>query len=212
MSPVVLVHGTWSGRWTDPETPFRYKLSRSGFRVVEPLFGWSGDISGIPSLTASQKHSDWKAGGASLADHLRYRLPRPLRRYVIAHSWGGAVAAYCAADHDVFIDRLITIATPPRKDLEPVWSRAKARVGYWLNVCDEKAPVIERLAQMFDGHWDWTPKVGQDQADTNITKPGIGHSRILSDPALMSEWDELLDAFRYTDAEVERATGRRAYV
>lgn len=193
MTVVVLVHGTWDSHWTAPASGFRAMLEREGFEVAVPPFEWSGDVNGIPSLTNARKHSDWRAGGFCLALYLA-RLPYEDCN-LITHSYGGALAAYAAADYGARIRRLITVACPPRADLEPVWTRAKPDIGYWLNVCDTKAAFIERLAQLWDGHWDWRPKVGQKQADNNIAIPKVGHTGILDDPKHIGRWQSqaLLD-------------------
>lgn len=197
---VVLVEGTWHGAWAQPETPFRYALSRAGFQVSMPPFEWSGDISGIPSLTASRKHSDWKAGGAALAYYLR-NLPYEDRN-IIAHSHGGQVVAYCAARHQVPIRRVVTVSTPTRRDMAPVWADAVPLIGYWAHVASKDGDWFARLGQAFDGHFGWERK--QSQADVNVLVPGVGHTGILSDPETVPLWRELglFDYLRLSDVMV----------
>lgn len=188
MTTVVLIEGTWGGTWAQDRAPFRQLLAREGFEVSLPPFEWSGDVSGIPSLTSNGKHSDWRAGGASLWYYLK-SIPFE-QRNLIAHSYGGNVVAYCAGAHQMPIRRLITVGTPPRSDMDPLWVLAKRSIGYWLHVCDTRSAFIERIAQAFDGNWDWKAKVGQRLADQTAKYPGIGHSGILSDPRYLPLWTE----------------------
>lgn len=175
---VTLVQGTWGGKFVDPAGPFCAMLASKGLTLSLPPFVWSGDVSGVPNFTSNQKHSDWLAGGASFAYRVALiRSLRPLARIlVITHSYGGCIPAYACAEFGVTIDRLVTVSCPPRADMEPVWTKARPRIGYWLNMCDRKAPMIERVAQWFDGHVDWKPKIGQHQADRNQLFDDVGHS------------------------------------
>lgn len=197
MSTVILVHGTWGAKWAQPDSEFRKMLVRQRF-FIAPAFEWSGDISGIPSLTANGKHSDWRAGGASLSYFLR-DIPY-VNRNVIAHSHGGQCVAYCAAFFKTPIRRLITVSTPPREDMESVWAAAKPSVGYHVHVTAKKGDWMIRWGQVFDSRWGWDSTL--PSADQNLVLPDIGHSGILMDPLFIPLWqrEHLLDVFRMDDA------------
>jgi hypothetical protein len=188
MNGVVLVHGTGRGTWAEPDRPFRALLHDAGLRVIEPPFEWSGDLSGIPSFTGTQKHSDWRAGGFALALYLR-SLPYEDRN-VIAHSHGGQCAAYAAARWGRLapIRRLVTVSTPVRSDMEPVWTDAKPSVGFWLHVASKETDWTARFGQLFDGHIGW--KSRQKQANVNAIIPKFGHSHGLMDPELVQGWKD----------------------
>lgn len=186
MTGVVLVHGTWGAAWSAEGSPFRQMLDAQGFRVILPPFEWSGDVSGIPSFTGSAKHSDWKAAGFALALYLE-RIPYEDRN-IIAHSHGGQCVAYCAAKYSIIapIRRLITVSTPVRSDMEPVWTDAKPRIGYWLHISSKNGDWMAKLGQLFDGSFGW--KRQQPQADQNALIPNIGHTGILGDPTHIPLW------------------------
>lgn len=195
---IQLIHGTWGAKWAEPDALFPQMLARHDMQVCQPAFEWSGDVSGIPSFTGSQKHSDWRAGGFALALYLA-RMPLE-ERNVIAHSHGGQCCAYAAARYNVAIRRLVTVSTPVRSDMEPVWMAAKPRIGYWLHVAAKSGDWMARMGQMFDGHVGWQSR--QKQADVNAILPGIGHTGILSDPTHIQLWksQELLRYINLPDS------------
>lgn len=187
MTRIVLVSGTWGAKWAADGTPFRRMLADAGVEVVLPPFEWSEDVSGIPSFFTGGKHSDWKAGGFAFGLFMD-RIPFG-DRIVLAHSYGGSVVAYgLIAATAVPIRRLITVGTPYREDMEPVWAKAKARCGYHVHVCDPKPPFIERIAQAFDGRFSPCPQVGHPTADVVIKIPKMKHTRILDDAAFVDAW------------------------
>lgn len=203
MSVVCLIHGTWGAKWAEPNSPFRQMLCKNRLFIL-PAFEWSGDISGVPSLTANGKHSDWRAGGAALSYFLK-DIPYN-NRNVIAHSHGGQCVAYAAAFKNTPIRRLITVSTPPREDMDTVWDAAKPNIGYHVHVASTKGDWMVRFGQMFDKHldswfgWDAT----MPSADQNVIIPGIGHSGILMEPELIPLWqrENLLEFFRASDEQL----------
>jgi pimeloyl-ACP methyl ester carboxylesterase len=199
---LVLVEGTWGGAWARPGTPFREFLHNHGVDVLARTQFWSGDVSGVPSLWASQKHSDWKAGAIALALYLD-RLPYECRN-VIAHSHGGNVALYAAAREGIALRRLITVCTPERGDMQDVAKQARDRITYWAAVgsLDGTVDWWRRLGQLFDGEMGW--QYLQPHADINHRLHDIGHSKLLTDARKFSLWAPYLELVRLSDDQVTR--------
>lgn len=202
MTTVVLIEGTWTGAWAREGSPFRAHLARQGFQLPpDGPFEWSGNVAGLPraiSWWRNDKFSDWRAGGAALRWYLR-ALPYADRN-VIAHSHGGQLALFAASQYDTWIRRLITVATPCRGDLAGVTRAALPNIAHWTHVSSREGDLIARLGQLFDGRL----RRGRTQvfADVNATHPGIGHSKVLTDPAYFPVADALLDIIRAPDATV----------
>src|SRR5688500_15965657 len=99
------------------------------------------NAAGFPRIFARKKHSDWLAGG--YAFNLRMQQLPYEQRKVVAHSYGGNCVGYGLMRPDaVPIHRLITVGTPTRDDMDPVWAEAVKNVGLWVHVCDPKPPLI----------------------------------------------------------------------
>jgi hypothetical protein len=211
--PLYIVEGTWGGAdWAHVGSAFRVYVSSRGFEIHLRTEWWSGDVSGLPSWTASRKHSDWRIGAEFLGEALAH-VPYESRN-VLAHSHGGNVALYtaagthaagdpCAGFDGVSIRRLVTIATPPRADMDAIATRAKPRLGAWLHVTDTRGDWMQRLGQVFDGRFG-IPRTLQMQADRNLAIPRVNHSTLLTDPAKFGMWEDLgiLPYVRGADAEI----------
>lgn len=189
---IVLIEGTWGGDdWAAVGSPFRKMLAREGFGIA-PEFVWSENVSGLPRFItlASRKHSDWKAGGYAFALFARDYAGAN----VIAHSHGGPVVAYGCAKYGAKVHRLITVGTPPRRDMDKVWFEAKQNIGYWAHVTDTGGDFMQFLGGLFDLH------IGrltvQEHADRNIPLDDIGHSGLFRDPNKFHHWPKLLAFFR----------------
>jgi hypothetical protein len=198
---ITLVDGTHGGAWARPGSAFRRFLAARGFDVAPRTDWWSLDAAGFPSLTASRKHSDWEIGGDFLADGLE-RVPYEQRR-VLAWSHGGQVVAYAA--RRVRIARVITVCTPPRADMEPVWDAARPNLGFWSAIHADGGDWWVRFGQAFDGRWGWRDDgLVHPRADVNVALPGIGHGGLLHDETKFHWWDAecLLHPLAMTDAEL----------
>ena len=143
--------------------------------------GWSGNVSGVANALANRKHSDWDAGGAALGYKLE-SLP-PHERIVIAHSHGGNCAGYCAAPSaqgpPVYIHRLLTICTPARGDMAPVWSEAHKHIGAHRHISAKGWDFWQRLGELGDLHFGWTRKI---EGAENVFLDGIGHTGLIEEP------------------------------
>jgi hypothetical protein len=181
---LTIVEGTWGGDWAQPGSEFRQLLEEEDIEVCEPPFVWSGDVAGIWRPGDNGRDSDWRAGGYAFG--LRMQQIPFEDRIVLAHSYGGNCVAFgLLGPTAVPIRRLITVGTPNRHDMDPVWAEAVKRIGHWAHFHDPKVPMIERFAQVFDGKWDWpwNAKTGQKHAHRNVPIKGMGHTKVLDDPA-----------------------------
>lgn len=198
---LVPVHGTWTSDWTRPGSAWRTFMARQGAAFPAEPFQWSGDVSGLPRLFSwwtTEKYSDWRAGAAALSWYLR-GFPYEARN-VVAHSHGGQLALFAAAQHYTWIRRLVTVATPCRGDLEGVTHLARPNIAHWTHVSSLDGDLMARLGQLFDGRI----RRGRTQplADLNVRHTKIGHSGMLQDPALFELWGGLLDTIRADDAAI----------
>lgn len=184
---IVLVSGTHGAKWSAPDTAFCRLLERHGIIVLRDGPEWSEAVDGLPSIYGDRKHGQWIAGGYGFAKDAQ---DRPYSDTIyLAHSYGGNCCAYGIARPDCPpIRRLITVGTPNRADMEPVWREAKKKIGFHLHICDSTVPWIERIAQLFDGRVG-NARPGNQSADLVAFVPGMRHSRILDDEnGMVAEW------------------------
>ena len=196
MTSLILVPGTWGGQkgdWTSEGSPFRTFVEARDFECLN-FQGWSGDVDGVPLIGENGSHADWIAGGYGLAYFLK-TIPY-YKRNIFAHSHGGQVVAYCCAKTKTPIRRLLTIATPVRKDMFTIYKEAKLYMGYWTHVRSKGWDLMQRLGEAFDGHWGWTRNM--PDANVNVTIPGISHSKLLHDVKYIPllETDGFLDLIK----------------
>jgi hypothetical protein len=185
---VVGIAGTWAWKsaWWQDDSPFWRYMRRHGIypaRVNGRPFRWSTDLGSTWQFWKS-RHSDWEAGGDALAYYLD-ALP-PAYRVVVAHSHGGQVAAYCAAQ-GVTIDRLVTVATPVRADMEGTWKLARQSIRHWCHVMDSEGDKTAWWGAFGDGRFGNTREFKDTDATVKIG--GIGHSGLLSDPSKFPMWE-----------------------
>src|SRR6266542_941457 len=176
MQSVILVPGTFfkADGWSSPGSPFCRYLESRGFTAI-PFRGWSGDVDGFTyDPLENGSHADWKAGGWALR-YLLAREPYP----VIAHSHGGQVAALTAADTRTPLSALITVCTPVRQDMRPIYREARLTIGHWRHVYASGWDLLQRAGELFDGHVGWVRQMAD--AHDNVGIPGISHSKLLDD-------------------------------
>lgn len=207
---LTLVAGTWAWKpdqqlerapWWMPGSAFADMLEAAGHTFAAPVpFIWSTNKDGI----FEDRHMDWRAGGANLATYLR--PPRcPDKRVpagevnLIAHSHGGQVVFYAAADEGLEIDTLITVATPVRADLANVIRRARPRIRRWIHLHSNWKDYVQAGGSLFDGFFGIRRTF--ELADQNIEVKGVAHSAFLNDPQLFGRWPEWLQAGRIMGAE-----------
>lgn len=192
MQTVILVPGTWGGQndWSCDGSPFRRYLETRGFESVQ-FRGWSGDVDGLYDPLANGTHSDWRAGGWALR-YLHARDPYP----IIGHSHAGQCIAYCAAETGASLSAVITVCTPVRKDMRPIYAEARRHIGHWRHVYATGWDLMQRLGELFDGKVGWERQMAE--AHDNVGIPNISHTKLLEDPAYFHFWEDagLLDVLR----------------
>jgi len=147
-------------------------------RVGRTLRFWSTALSG--TRFCGNNHLAWQFGGEQVNDYLE-TVDAPV--LILAHSHGGQVAAYALAN-GARCDTLITIDTPIRRDMEPVW-----QAGIWNR---------RRHLHLYGTGWGSRMRIfGQRRfkrqmpwATKNRHIDG-GHSGILTDPRHREQWHEV---------------------
>ncbi|MBI4251007.1 MAG: hypothetical protein HY618_00975 [Candidatus Tectomicrobia bacterium] len=182
--PTVLVAGTWggfnAGDWWRPGSPFAREAGRNGVRLLAPddPFRWSTRLDGIIG-----DNGEWELSGEVLKWYCHAKAPgEPVN--LIAHSHGGQVAAYAAA-RGLRVSTLITIATPVRRDMEPVYSRASGSIsGRWVHIHTGRRDRWQWLGGLGDGLLGVRREMPAPAR--NVLEPGRDHTSLL-DPALWTE-------------------------
>lgn len=208
------VHGTWAYKqrrdpyaWYNATSAFSQYMASQGIDHSNPEdpFLWDGRINGarfgLRRLFGSDTvddHLDWDTSGQALEWYCD-----GVCDIMFAHSHGGNVAAY-AAKHGLKIRVLVTIATPVRKDMEPVWLAGSRNIGFHLHVhALGGTDWMQWFGQIGDGVWSaarqmiFRDKAGRITYAADISQ-GVGlmqHSRLISDPSQLSRWrsEALLD-------------------
>lgn len=199
----IAVAGTHAAKreaeWDHHQSPFTLFLRENGASplVISPLkrYAWSTNIDGIDSADTT-----WDAAGRALAHYVypplaeKSMLP-PSETYAIAHSHGGNVIAYACGKYGLKINGLITVASPVRKNLFPLYEEASKNIERHLHLYAGYKDYMQILGSMFDGRWGIHRE--HPFAEKNAKMPG-GHGDILRDPALFKHWvDEgWLDYFK----------------
>lgn len=183
------VLGTWGWSrarrgWWAHDSPFSAYLRTQGLtpaREGHP-FVWTGDVDGVPIVAGN----DWEVGAIWLGDYLA-ALPYDDRN-VIAHSHGGQLALIAATT--VPLRSLILVATPVRKAIEEtVAPTAVGNIGECLHLSDARMDVIGWAGALLDGRWSLRRTFDVDGIRCEQVR-GMGHSRLLTDPAAFRLWDE----------------------
>ena len=159
------------------------------------------------------EYNGWKYGGYHLADYLD-ALPYD-QRVVVAHSHGGQLAFYAAKRTPIY--RLLTLSTPRRLDVQQYAAelalqeglsapreeeqrlsdadrdrleaaRARRGIGTWWHVYASSRDWVAKFGGLGDGRL--TGDRSHPGADQNVLIPGIGHSKLVSDPAFFHVWDD----------------------
>ena len=195
------VHGTWGfdgvptpDEWTHPLSALSQFLRTQGL-AARPPFYWSGGLDGLfwPWMrTSERKHLTWMTAGIALAERLR---SLPLRdRTVFAHSHGGNVALYAAAQ-GVYIPVLITFMMPIREDMLEIVKKARPCLSTWIHVHSDTSDRVQWMGELLDHHLGivrgaiWKVKGHVvEAADRNMQIPKVGHSALLTDPAKFKWW------------------------
>jgi hypothetical protein len=205
---VVCIHGTWGAdfdhaghQWYEPCSPFVAYLKTQAIDASTLAgFLWSGDIGGIAKVLPwnwfrSIDERDWRAGAESLTYFLRPSFLRndedayvPLTdRNIIAHSHALQVVTYACAN-GLKINKLLTIGSPVRADMNDLYRAARPNIGVWTHVHSDGGDKMQWLGELFDGHLGIVRE--QPFADRNLRIPRVSHSKLLNDPAAFPCWQQ----------------------
>jgi len=202
MTAVLLVQGThgWGRsadvQWWECRSPFVAFLRSMDFRIIggDRPYIWDTDLDGIGWLHRRpfKKHRNWEAAGLSLYAYIVPPLNAQWDDYVpiadrnlIAHSHAMQVVAYaCAAG--LKINRLITIGSPVRQDMDEVYHLARANIREWMHVHSDGSDRVQWFGELFDGHLGIVRK--QAAATTNLLVAKVSHSKLLNDPSCFLLW------------------------
>lgn len=209
ITPVAGTHGyrgQLTGEWWCHGSPVLTFLHAAGFPLLAPgrPFVWSTDVNGWKFwrrlFRMQDKHHDWTAAGHGLYGYFRPIFDE-LDRYVpiaqrnlVVHSHGLQPALY-ACELGLRINTLISVMSPVRADMMAVAAAARPNIGYWEHVHADK------------DRFQWWGAVGDGAvginrrhplADRNTLVKGVGHAKLLRDPAAFTRWiDEgILDRWR----------------
>lgn len=135
LAPLIPIAGTHADDdpWWLPGSPLLRSLPRGLplFSETEP-FEWTTDLDGVGLY--ARKHTQWQLAGTLLRYYVKAScVPTGERVQLFAHSHGGQVAAYAAAQ-GMLIDTLVMVGTPVRWDMMKVYSHAKRNIRRWVLV------------------------------------------------------------------------------
>lgn len=127
----------------------------------------------------------YRAGGAALKWYVwgAIRTDEPVR--IIAHSMGWQVVLWAAA-HGLQIDVAISLGSPQRQDMADVFVMARPSIRRWIHVQSAELDIFDWLGNLGDVELDYRNVTGYDRLDR---VPGIGHSRVIFDPAWFVLWE-----------------------
>jgi pimeloyl-ACP methyl ester carboxylesterase len=192
------VAGTWSRDeddqqklWWEKDSPFNLFSKKNNWEQIfvhDDPFVWTSNVDGVDlGQYFSGKHAnwDWSTAGQNLAHYLKDVNLED--RNLIAHSHGGQVALYAAKI--LPINRLITVSTPVRADMQAVMQAALPNIGKRTHTHSDCTDTWQAYGELFDGHLG----IIRDMrlADLNIMIPKVGHSNILYNPAYFHYWTDL---------------------
>jgi pimeloyl-ACP methyl ester carboxylesterase len=192
-----LVAGTWAWEptkpdnvhWWQPSSAFCGVLTRAQLELVSSKrpFIWTTNANGI----FENKHLDWRAGGVNLYAYLvpdlcpDKRIP-PAETMVIAHSHGGQVALYAAAE-GLKIDTLITVATPVRSDMSAIIEAARPNIRHWRHIHGSWKDYVQIAGSLGDGTFSF--RRAFKQANENIEVRGAAHSDFINQAQYFPRWE-----------------------
>ena len=211
------IAGTWARKKNDPGSWYkagsvfdRHLALQLGYTRVpekyQPNGFWSGDLNGlfIQKLFAKSE-DDWKNGGRELARFIvrRQDILAPAEEVVlIAHSHGGQVVAFALQmlselplnDNSLQNIRVVTVDMPVRSG-RILWLIPRGMTKTYKIALTS---VAARWTHLYSDLWTWIRIWGSRGgprrlagACQNIQMPG-GHSGVLSQQALMHQWNNYL--------------------
>lgn len=168
----ILVPGTFAntGRnaprdeWWKPGSSFWIAAARHGIDCFS--FAWNTALDGVIG-----PNTDWLKAGGRLYEQANDLQPLT----ILAHSHGGNVAIYAAANHGLKIRRLITLATPVRSDMP--YRAARANIGHWSHIYGGVRDWVQIAGELAVGRFQVLRR-RMPLADDNTELPECDHSEI----------------------------------
>jgi hypothetical protein len=210
--PLLAIAGTHGWRpgqqdaWYQHDSPWWTQMRALGFAPRAPRpFVWTTDVGGWQFwrrwIGDRGDHHAWRAAAENLYDFLvpplapEQRSP-PAHTHLVVHSHALNVVLYAAAE-GLRIQTLTSICSPVRGDMQLAALQARPNIRFWQHVHTDGSDRWQVLGGLGDG------RVGiyraQPRADVNHVLPKIGHTGILTDPALFGVWTTLGGAIRRWD-------------
>lgn len=199
MAPVklVAVQGTWGWNdvWWQDGSAFWNWMRRRGVepvRVSGKPFEWE---TGLGSSIYFWRRWGWGRKGveaweyAGKAFYYYCDILNFDECNVLAHSHGGQVALYGAAE-GIKIRKLVTVGTPVRADLEDVLAKALPNISEWWHLYDKDEDRTAERGAFGDGRLGRVVRTFLRDKVVNVGLPGIGHSGLLKDPSVFHFWDD----------------------
>ncbi len=196
---VIPVHGTWdlNGKkekcWWEEGSDFNKLAEKNNifYGGSEP-FIWSGRVDGINWKTvltfglSKDSHDDWRTAGYAFRHYIKpYKL---VNRNCIIHSHGLQLVAYA----NIKLNNIITVGSPIRKDMFPLYEQLLNNCESWLHIYDEVWDRMGFLGQVGDGKWFGSRACmisAGDKAVNNHKLKSIDHSRILRQQPEIGKWE-----------------------
>lgn len=198
----VAIPGTWGWRdrdddraWFREGSPFDREARRAGLYPLRPYpFLWTTRVNGIewwrrwlavvlPERWETGDHVDWQAGAHALRTYCE--AEDFCADVMIAHSHGGQVLAYAVAAGWIRPQLIVTVSTPPRRDMRRLYVNARMGLdrhgGRWRHVYATGGDWWQRLGVSGDGGLNFGGVGPMPAAHENYPLDGAGHTRALND-------------------------------
>lgn len=187
MTRYIAIEGTHEDRdhrhqlWDDQFSPFSEFMASHGVNqlVSDPLkkYEWSTGLDGVFGADDT-----WDAAGRALAQYMY--LPAPSATNIIAFSHGGNVVAYACGKYGLQVNSLVTVSTPIRKNLYPLYKDAETNITRHLHIHGGWADYWQALGDLCGGGWG----LHRDNPYAlNQRAPG-GHGAVLKEGSLLHLW------------------------
>lgn len=156
--------------------------------ITDPLnmYMWSTKIDGVKG-----DDDEWDAAGRALAHYIvpplaKESLLKPKDTFLIAHSHGGNVVAYACGKYGLKVSGLVTVGTPVRKELFPIYAAASDNIERHLHLYASWRDYMQILGSLFDGRFGIHRE--QPYAEKNAKVEGGDHGSILRDTKMFHLW------------------------
>ena len=167
-----------------PGSNFALMIQAAGAQLPDEPFRWSTNLDGVLG-----ENTDWIRWGVALTWYC-HKHSQGESVNIVTHSHGGQVVAYALAQ-GLEVASLVTVATPVRKEMTPIWTAGAKNLWRWSHIHSDNADFWQWMGARFSG-WFVAPREMPAPA-RNIYEPGVSHSELLA-PELWMErgWNRLI--------------------